>query len=163
MSDIICRRATSNDLETVRQLVNESWRAAYADAIAAADMEAILDRRHAPQLLREQFDVADDVFLVAESNGKIVGHAYATHRSDSLYLDRLHVEPGLNGKGIGKKLMAEVFAAARDAEPVTVEVIDSNHRARRFYETLGFRIIERTASCNGEMGVAALVMRRPAG
>lgn len=163
MTDIVVRTASETDLDTVRRLVNDSWRATYRSAIDGDRMENILARRHARELLKRQLDAAGDVFLVAERNGTVVGHAYACHRPDGLYLDRLHVAPQRKGQGIGKTLMEAVFAAAGDGEPVTLEVIDDNRAAIGFYESLGFRVTRRTPDCNGEMGIDALVMERLAG
>lgn len=160
MSGITVRAATVQDLDAIQALLNASWRNTYAEAIPAERMEGILARRHARKLLADQLGEADSVFVVATSNGAIVGHAYARHTGKSLYLDRLHVEPGLKGAGIGKKLMKTVFDAVNTGETVMLELVSGNDRALKFYEGLGFRVTERTPSCGGEMEVEALVMEK---
>lgn len=163
MSDIVIRPAENKDLPAVQALVNASWRATYAGAIPDDRMAGILERRHALDLFGRQLASEGGIFLIAEDNGIIVGHAYAQQQSDDLYLDRLHIAPHRKGQGIGSMLMDEIFSAARDGRPVTVEIVEDNHAARGFYERFGFRVTEKTPNCGGEMGVAALVMQRPAG
>jgi ribosomal protein S18 acetylase RimI-like enzyme len=58
-----------------------------------------------------------------------------------LYLDGIVVEPSVRGQGIGRALMAAFENLARDNgfSTVSLEVIDTNPRARRLYEHLGYR------------------------
>jgi ribosomal protein S18 acetylase RimI-like enzyme len=52
----------------------------------------------------------------------------------------LSVLPGYRGRGIGRALLREVEAAARErgCVKVTLEVQENNHRARRLYQRAGF-------------------------
>ena len=163
MSDVVIRTATEDDLAAVQTLVNESWRITYGAAIADDRIEPMLRRRHALDLFSEQLVEPGALFLVAVLDDAIVGHAFAQQKPDNLYLDRLHVAPSSKGRGIGKDLMRAVFEHAAPSQPITLELVASNDAARGFYEALGFSVISTTASCGGEMGVAALVMERQPG
>lgn len=59
-----------------------------------------------------------------------------------LRVDSLAVDPGARGLGVGRLLLHEVFALARERgfTSVILEVVDSNPRARNLYELLGFRV-----------------------
>jgi GNAT superfamily N-acetyltransferase len=54
----------------------------------------------------------------------------------------IYALPRAWGTGAGRELMAAATAAARDAgyRAVTLWVLDSNARARRFYERAGFAL-----------------------
>lgn len=60
-----------------------------------------------------------------------------------LRIDSLAVAPGERGSGVGRLLLHEVFALARERgfTSVILEVVDSNPRARNLYELLGFRAV----------------------
>jgi GNAT superfamily N-acetyltransferase len=73
-------------------------------------------------LWRRAFDAYEPVhILVAELDGKIVGIVhYLFHRSTSMiepvcYLQDLFTADGLRGKGVGRALIEEVYAQAKDA------------------------------------------------
>jgi ribosomal protein S18 acetylase RimI-like enzyme len=73
------------------------------------------------------------------------GMRLAEHRpaADELYLDGLAVVPWARGQGIGTRLLAEVVDIARGhgKRVVRLDVVDTNHRARAFYERLGFHLV----------------------
>jgi ribosomal protein S18 acetylase RimI-like enzyme len=60
-----------------------------------------------------------------------------------LYLDGLVVDPSLRGQGIGSALLTafEDLAGENGFTTVSLEVIDTNPRARSLYERLGYRQI----------------------
>lgn len=107
--------------------------------------EALSDevQRRLPQLLREH---PTTVVLLAWHAGVAVGVAVcflglSTFRARPLLnLHDLAVVPGWRGKGVGRALLDAVEAAAveRDCCKLTLEVQDTNHRARAVYASFGF-------------------------
>jgi len=93
--------------------------------------------------------------IVAENNNKeIVGmalyfYAYSTWKGKMLYLDDLIVTKSCRNKGIGKKLIDELFviAKANDVKIVKWEVLDWNKPAVEFYEKLGAKIDKEWWAC----------------
>jgi ribosomal protein S18 acetylase RimI-like enzyme len=63
---------------------------------------------------------------------------------DLFYLDTLTVGEGRRGEGIGSRLLAEVEreAARQGHGSVVLDVVDENPRARKLYESLGFREVK---------------------
>lgn len=82
--------------------------------------------------------------LVAEDGGRIVGlvhflfHRSTTRLHDVCYLQDLFTAPDLRGKGIGRLLIAAVYAAARDAGSSRVywHTQTSNVAGRALYDQL---------------------------
>ncbi|TMM54440.1 GNAT family N-acetyltransferase [Sulfitobacter sabulilitoris] len=80
--------------------------------------------------------------LIAELNGKPVGLAhYLFHRhgwkiENVCYLQDLFADPHVRGQGIGRALIAAVYAAADAAGNPTVywNTQEFNHTARRLYD-----------------------------
>ncbi len=85
-------------------------------------------------------------FLAVE-NGQIVGCVFALARARDFYVGKLAVEPGLQGQGIGTRLMRAVEDLARECGKDAIELqtrieLTANHAA---FARLGFRETERTA------------------
>ncbi|HZS30247.1 MAG TPA: GNAT family N-acetyltransferase [Gaiellaceae bacterium] len=62
------------------------------------------------------------------------------------FLDLLYVRPAARGKGLGRELLAAAaeYVQQQGAEMLALDVLESNADARRLYDRLGFRTIERT-------------------
>ena len=77
------------------------------------------------------------------------GLAFLHHptAADELYIDGIAVTEQLRGNGIGSRLLnlAEKFASNRGIRKISLEIIDTNNRAKALYERLGFvEIKQRT-------------------
>lgn len=81
--------------------------------------------------------IARDATFVAEVDGEVVGTATVGVLGDDRTIWKLYVVPQHQGSGAGGALMRAMLDDV-DAEPVLVEFIDGNDRARRFYERFGF-------------------------
>lgn len=66
----------------------------------------------------------------------------ADAEEDELYLDTLAVAENWRGKGIGTLLIDEVLSIARKEKfrCVKLSVVDTNPRAKAFYERVGFQV-----------------------
>lgn len=97
------------------------------------------------------------ISLLAIEHGQAVGYAYATsHLGGKLvHLVRIAVDPRVQGKRIGIRLLAEVVerAAQRNATALTLNTQAYNERARRLYEWFGFAPTdERQAILRADIG-----------
>jgi ribosomal protein S18 acetylase RimI-like enzyme len=84
-------------------------------------------------------------YLVAERNGKIIGHAFLAplHLKSISHVVQLSigVYHGSQGKGIGTALMEELIAWAKQSmtvEKIELNVRASNNRAIALYNRMGF-------------------------
>lgn len=136
--DVRIRAMTEADLPAVQALHVESWRQNYAGVMDAAFLEApVVDEMAARWNLLPS---NDDVALVAEQSGTIVGLALvrATH-ADGPLLESLHVALEQQRGGIGRRLAAAVARelSARGFDGVWLEVIAGNRAARAVYARWG--------------------------
>ncbi|HEY0382615.1 MAG TPA: GNAT family N-acetyltransferase [Candidatus Elarobacter sp.] len=138
------RDARADDEAFVAELVPRFVEHGAADGHTPAD---VIDgtRRVLREALRAP--VPGDVFLVAENdNGERTGFLYAvTERdffTDERYLHVSEIATVRSGDGVGALLMnaAEERARERGYRIVTLNVVDENAAARRFYERHGYAI-----------------------
>jgi len=133
------RTATKDDLSIVQELwlafeaeiPDEPWRDSDTDEDVAALEQAI----------------ANDVVLLAESDGWAVGLAVAARKGARLgFLDLLYVRPEARRGGVAAELTREVAArfGAQGVEVLELEVLASNRDARTMYERWGFAPAELT-------------------
>jgi GNAT superfamily N-acetyltransferase len=88
--------------------------------------------------------------VLAELHGQPVGFALFFHNFSTflgrpgIYLEDLYVRPTERGKGIGRKLLAQLaqLAVERRCGRLEWAVLDWNEPAIRFYENLGARILK---------------------
>jgi GNAT superfamily N-acetyltransferase len=88
-------------------------------------------------------DTADEVLLVAERDGDVVGYALATishplyTRGDFAHLQELVVSPDVSSQGLGSQLVTAIEreCISRGVTQLTVSIL----RAAGFYERLDYR------------------------
>jgi GNAT superfamily N-acetyltransferase len=138
----VIRAATDAD----RDLVQELW---HAFNVEIAD---------APWRDDDEDDFAPHVSLLAGDDGVV---SLRREGSRHYVVDLLYVRPGARGKGVADELMraAAAYAEAHGAEVLELTVLESNDAARRFYERLGFKTVERRVAAP----VTVLLAARGAG
>ncbi len=123
-ADFIIRPARSEDVPAMAELIN-----------GYAAQNLMLPRSEA-QLLRHLSD-----FVVAEAEGQVVGCVGLARLSPDLAEIRsLAVAPEMQGRGIGRALVEYVLNVARE---VGIAQVCALTLKPRFFETLGFQIVDR--------------------
>ena len=78
---------------------------------------------------------------------RMCGLAFLHHKtaSDELYVDGVAVEDDMRGKGIGSQLfdLLERIASKKEIRTISLEIIDTNPRAKALYKRLGFVAIKQ--------------------
>ncbi len=83
----------------------------------------------------------DALVVVARDGERVAGFAIMRYGDDDAHLDLLGVVPEHRRRGLGRRLMEwlEKPALVAGIAAVFLEVRESNHGARTFYERLGYR------------------------
>lgn len=137
MSALSVRAATPADVSVLLSLIR---------ALAAYE-------KLAHEVVATEADLHRDLFgarpyaeaLIAECDGAAAGFALYFHNYSTflgkpgLYLEDLFVQPAERGKGIGKRLLAELakIGIARGCGRFEWTVLDWNEPAIQFYQSLG--------------------------
>lgn len=125
-SNIVVREARRDELERLLIIENLSFKDPYPLFI-----------------LDFYLKLTPDTFLVAETEGKVVGFVIGLKEGWSWgHLISIAVHPEFRGRGIGRRLMEECLARLRSkgVKRVRLEVRVSNRRAIELYRKLGFRV-----------------------
>ncbi len=160
-ADPVIRRATSADLPRLGSLgallVQEHHDFDALRFLAASNQTP---DRYA-SFLGSQIDDPDVVLLVAESDGGVIGYAYAaiegydwmSLRGPAAVLHDLVVDPGHRGRGVGRLLLDAMLShlESRGAPRVVLSTAERNESAQRLFEHRGFRrtMVEMTRESNG--------------
>jgi ribosomal protein S18 acetylase RimI-like enzyme len=149
MSELIVRTATEHDLVAVNRLLVETWHDTYDSLLGVERVTQITSAWHAIAKLAEQIAAPDSSFLVAEEQGRIVGHAVGHVRPQhAMLLARLYVLPAHQRRGIGARLLSELVARQPGCARIVAEVEPDNVKAVSFYRRHGF-IVESESSIEG--------------
>ena len=134
-----------------------------------------LPENYPPYFFKMHYERFPRAFLVAESEGKIVGYIMCRVEEGSLFTFKkpfgrqghiisIAVVPYMRRKGVGTRLMKEAMKALKDVYKVDeyyLEVRVSNIPAISLYEKLGFKKI-RVLRGYYRDGEDAYLMARPA-
>jgi ribosomal-protein-alanine N-acetyltransferase len=79
-------------------------------------------------------------FIVAELDGRVVGHAFSDRYGGGGHLIRLAVHPDHRERGIGTRLLAEAltYLLAAGAYPITLNTQADNYASQSLYRRFGF-------------------------
>ena len=82
-----------------------------------------------------------DLFLVAESGGKVVGSCMAGYEGHRGWINYLAVHPDYQRQGLATRLMAQASSilTSLGCPKINLQIRKSNHAVRAFYESIGYR------------------------
>ncbi|MFE2507316.1 ribosomal protein S18-alanine N-acetyltransferase [Streptomyces naganishii] len=100
-------------------------------------------------------------YVVAEEDGRVVGYAGLAASGDLGDVQTIAVVRGLQGSGLGRRLLTELLKAATafECHEVMLECRVDNVRAQKLYERFGFEPIGFRRGYYQPGNVDALIMR----
>jgi len=104
----------------------------YADSHLSTDRETTLQR------ILYQFEKANIILL----NNEPVGLLKINRAADKTEVLQLQIDPGQQGKGLGKTILSDILAeASAEGKTVSLSVLKTN-KAQNLYKSLGFKIVD---------------------
>ncbi len=99
-------------------------------------------------------------YLVAETDGKIIGYAGAWIILDESHITNIAVSEEYRGRGIGRQLTQALlqYLSNLGASYATLEVRVSNERAQNLYKSLGFVSVGKRKRYYEDNGEDAFLM-----
>jgi ribosomal protein S18 acetylase RimI-like enzyme len=143
------RTAVVEDAAQIAAVHVRSWQGAYRGLMPQEHLDGLDPARRAEMWVRvtSRVDGTRSDVLVAEDEAAIRGFvAFGPTRDEGENRDgtgeisSIYAEPDAWGIGCGRQLMSAALEALAKAgyDQVTLWVLDTNARARRFYEAAGF-------------------------
>jgi GNAT superfamily N-acetyltransferase len=148
VTEVIVRRAVLDDAEDLGRVHVVSWRAAYAGLVpdsllAGLSVETAVGRWSE----RLSSEPSGRRIIVAEVGGIVVGFAVVVAGRDGAapetgQLAAIYAEPRVWSQGVGHALHEVALQQLRDlgVSSATLWVLNTNERARRFYERHGWEL-----------------------
>ena len=139
---VTIRLLEESDVAALRRLICETIDTSYAPVYPPKALD-FFKTFHAEEIILER--AQRGTVLVAEADGDLI----ATGSLLDGEIFAVFVHPDRQGAGLGKALMERLEAAAR-AAGVTESVLSVSLPSKRFYEGLGYDIVEERSRHLGE-------------
>jgi GNAT superfamily N-acetyltransferase len=140
-----CRRADSDDVEAVADLLVRSRRAAVGAIPAAVHPDAEAREWISTVVIPER-----EVWLMEDADCQPL----AVLILDGTWVDQLYVEPTCTGMGLGSRLIE--LAKSRRSAGLQLWTFMTNTAAQRFYRRHGFVVAETTDGSRNEEHAPAI-------
>lgn len=151
------RSAVIGDAERLKEIGVTGWETTYAGFLSQANRRVYLNGKFwSRERLRTVITDKQSIALVADLNGRVIGFiTVEPHGDHEAELTRLYVDPQARSAGVGRALWASSLERLHDqgVESVLVNVFGDNRDGRRFYEEIGFILIEETTTDVGTQTV----------
>ena len=167
-TDITYRMAGRGDAEALSRFGRKTFSATFAHLYKPEDLNTYLNRVYTPAAMLADMVTPGTEFRVAESDGRIIGFCkigavtvpLGKIPPRSIELRQLYVDHAFHGSGVAATLMAWALdrAHARDCENVYLSVYAENHRAQKFYQRHGFKVIREYKFMVGQQADDELIM-----
>lgn len=141
---ISIRAMTPADIPALCELACTVWQATYPGLISQAQIEYMLTDRYDAAKIHAQLDDAVHAWRLACWADEIIGFAHARMEDGICKLDKLYIRADFQRCGVGRALLedTQVFARARGATVMRLQVNRGNHAALAAYQRYGFTIRE---------------------
>lgn len=121
------------DLQAVRDLVAKTIDVSFASVYAPSAIRHFKQHHSDKEILD---DAAGGYAVVLERGGEVVGTGALTAEGK---VTRVYVRPDLQGRGLGRRIMAHLERRARSRGHQSV-FLNASLVAKPFYEALGYRL-----------------------
>ena len=142
--DVVIRRMRREDLDAVTAIERDTFTIPWSRESFRQELERNVAAR----------------YLVAETDGRIIGYAGAWVILDESHITNIAVAEDYRGRGIGKQLTQSLlqYLSNLGACYATLEVRVSNERAQNLYRGLGFVTVGKRKRYYEDNGEDAFLM-----
>ena len=133
------------DIPLIRELTFKIWPVTYGPILSREQIDYMLEMMYSPASLEQQMLEQGHRFVIAYESSQPAGFASFSQKDidNAAYkLHKIYVLPGLQGKGVGKKLVDHIIQSILPAGAKTLELnVNRHNTAKTFYEKQGFEIV----------------------
>ncbi|CAP97287.1 hypothetical protein E8E15_007530 [Penicillium rubens] len=147
------RSALVSDAARIAELGAHVFSASFGHSVEPHELAAYLKTSYSTAAIQEDLtDDFKDVLVATDANDQIVGFGYLNCGSDEpclanvdhkVELQRIYIDPGAQGKGVGSLLAKELECLARERgfRNMWLGVWKENCKALQAYERWGYRVV----------------------
>lgn len=136
------RDAAESDVEVLVALIESAYRGDSSRGGWTTEADILEGQRTDPQGVLEVITTPSSRLMAVERDGEIVACCQLEHRGEAAYFGMFAVRPGLQGAGLGRRIIAEAERSVREAWGVTqmhMTVISVREDLIAWYERRGYR------------------------
>jgi ribosomal protein S18 acetylase RimI-like enzyme len=135
-------KATHQDIPALSVLINSAYRGDESKKGWTTEADLLDGTRIDENVLHELVQKSDTTFLKYEENGEILGCVELRTEENKMYLGTLSVNPNIQNKGIGKKLLlaGEAHAKSVGCPTMRMTVIDVRQTLIHWYIRHGYTL-----------------------
>lgn len=173
ISEVTVRPGVPGDAELLASIGARTFVETFAWSNTADDMEAYVSASFSPELQAEELASPRVLFLIAESDGQMIGYAKVERSpapgfvsaSSPLELVRFYIDSSFHGRGASHEMMSCVleFAKTGGHDLMWLGVWEHNARAISFYRKWNFEIAGKKDFILGSDHQTDFVMTRAIG
>lgn len=142
MTGIVFRRAQQSDVPAIVVLVNSAYRGDSSRAGWTTEADILGGQRTDAEEIAQLLAEAGSEFLLCLRGDEIIGTVHLQRQDeDTAYLGMLVIKPGLQGQGLGSRLMDEAerfLKTSWNISRLQMQVITLREELIAFYERRGF-------------------------
>ncbi|RST18947.1 GNAT family N-acetyltransferase [Streptomyces sp. WAC05374] len=145
--ELTYRDATEADVPELVALVESAYRGDSSRAGWTTEADILQGQRTDPDGVRDVITSPGSRLLVVERAGEPIACCQLEHRGDAAYFGMFAVRPGLQGGGVGRRVLAEaerLAVAAWGVREMHMTVISVRDELIAWYERRGYRRTGRT-------------------
>jgi diamine N-acetyltransferase len=141
---ITYKKASKEDIAKIRAIAEKTWFVTYEPILGKQQPKYMFDLIYSEESLAQQI-LSEQTFILQFADNQIVAFASFSIKNieNSRYkLNKLYLNPDLQGGGFGRKLLSEVENQIKILGGKTLDLnVNKYNKARFFYEKLGFDVI----------------------
>lgn len=160
---ITYKKAGNEDIAKIRDIAEKTWFVTYEPILGKEQPKFMFDLIYSEEALAEQM-LSEQTFILQFADNQIVAFASFSlkDKENSIFkLNKLYLNPDLQGGGFGRKLLVEVENQIKKLGGKLLDLnVNRYNKARFFYEKLGFEIILEEDIPIGKYWMNDFVMRK---
>ena len=137
------RKATLDDLFTIRSLADIVFPHTYREILSTEQLDYMMDWMYSDESLRRQMIAEGHLYYIAYKEGEPVGYVSIQPEGEhTFHLQKIYVLPSCQGCHIGKRLFEKAIQVIKEIHPGPCQMrlnVNRNNKAVTFYERLGMK------------------------
>lgn len=136
------RRAAQSDIDLIRRLADEAFRATYCRILSPAQLDYMLGWMYSPQRLGEEMRQGVAWFVAAYGDDPCGYLSVRQEDAGLFHLEKIYLLSRFQGMGGGEFLFRHAVEYIRSVHPAPCLMelnVNRNNKALHFYERMGMR------------------------